>query len=124
MRNLNAPNIDALRDRSRQIIEHYGSAGDETCGVFDLPSTIDGANLRIIASNGGGWDHVSVSRTNRCPNWLEMEQVKRLFFNPDEVAMQLHVAESEHLSVHPYCLHIWRPNEGAAIPLPPAMMVA
>ncbi len=124
MRSLFVKTIDACRDRSRRAIEMFGSAGDDGNGVFNLKSPIDFANMHIIASNGGGWDHVSVSRTNRCPNWIEMDFVKRVFFMPDEVAMQLHVAESEHLSFHPYCLHIWRPNDGRAIPLPPSDMVA
>jgi hypothetical protein len=47
-----------------------------------------------------------------------MEQVKRIFFLPNEIAMQLHVAESNHISIHPNCLHIWRPH-GVEIPLPP-----
>lgn len=52
-----------------------------------------------------------------------MEQVKRLFFKPDEVAFQLHLPPSDHISVHPYCLHIWRPHRGK-VPLPPKAMVA
>jgi hypothetical protein len=79
--------------------------------------------LLVIASWGGGWDHVSVSRKDRCPTWEEMERVKRAFFRPDEVAMQLHVTPDNHISVHPFCLHIWRPQE-VAIPLPPKWMVA
>jgi hypothetical protein len=51
-----------------------------------------------------------------------MEWIKRMFFKPDEVCMQLHVAESEHISYHAHCLHIWRPLE-AEIPLPPDWMV-
>lgn len=101
----------------------YGWAGDETCGVFTVPSPIDGAGLRVIASSGEGWDHVSVSRKNRCPNWPEMDHIKRLFFCDDEVAMQLHVATKDHISFHPHCLHIWRPNDGTVIPLPPAEFV-
>jgi hypothetical protein len=101
----------------------YGNAGDETCGVFGIPSKIDGAELRVVASSGLGWDHVSVSRKNRCPNWYELEQIKRLFFADDEVAMQLHVPSKDHLSLHPHCLHLWRPQE-VAIPLPPSGMVA
>lgn len=124
MRDLSSEVIDKLRDRSRRIFEMYGNYGDETCGCFDVASPIDGSLMHVIASTGEGWDHVSVSRTNRCPNWPEMEHIKRMFFNDDEVAMQLHVAVSDHISVHPYCLHIWRPNEGAAIPLPPGTMVA
>lgn len=78
--------------------------------------------LRVIASRGLGWDHVSVSLSNRTPTWDEMEFVKRLFFERDEVAMQLHVPPREHVNNHPYCLHLWRPQAGE-IPRPPADMV-
>ena len=59
-------------------------------GAFALRSPTDRKPMQIIASNGEGWDHVSVSRTDRVPNWEEMEHVKRLFFEDWEVAMQLH----------------------------------
>jgi hypothetical protein len=120
MRNLHL--LDAYRVRSRQVIKHYGGVGDETCGVFSVTSPIDNGELFVIASSGEGWDHVSVSRANRCPNWPEMEHVKRLFFRDDEVAMQLHVASKDHISHHPYCLHIWRPFD-QVIPLPPKIFV-
>jgi hypothetical protein len=92
-------------------------------GLFWLPSPVDRAPLKVIASNGMSWDHVSVSRRNRCPNWLEMDFVKRWFFRPDECAMQLHVPEAEHINYHPYCLHLWRPQR-QEIPRPPGEMVA
>lgn len=104
-------------------VAFYGAPCDAAGGVFTVPSPIDRAPMRVIASSGEGWDHVSVSRANRCPNWPEMEHVKRLFFREDETAMQLHVPPSEHISFHPYCLHIWRPNDGREIPLPPAEFV-
>lgn len=99
-----------------------GGVGDDTGGCFKVKSPIDGGDLRIIVSIGLGWDHVSVSRANRCPNWPEMEHVKRLFFRDDETAMQLHVPPADHINCHPYCLHIWRPHD-AAIPMPPSWMV-
>lgn len=103
----------------------YGWAGDETCGMFAVPSPTDPrVTLKVIASNGEGWDHASVSTERRTPNWTEMEHVKRLFFRDDETAMQLHVPPSEHLSFHPHCLHLWRPNDGREIPRPPSIMVA
>jgi hypothetical protein len=121
MRNLLLLNV--YRRTDRDVIAHYGGIGDETCGVFEVPSTIDRSPLLVIASAGEGWEHVSVSRKNRCPNWPEMEQIKRLFFRDEEVCMQLHVAVPNHISVHPNCLHIWRPTD-QAIPLPPHWMVA
>jgi hypothetical protein len=121
MRNLRP--LDGYRITDPRLLRRWGGwAGDETCGGFCIASPIDGGELTVIASSGEGWDHVSVSRKNRCPNWPEMEHVKRLFFRDDEVAMQLHVAVKDHISQHPFCLHIWRPQSGA-IPLPPSIFV-
>lgn len=102
----------------RQFAIQLGEDG----GAFMVPYLKHGVTLRVIASFGCGWDHVSVSLPNRCPNWLEMEHVKRLFFRDDEAAMQLHVPPSEHINHHQHCLHIWRPH-GVDIPMPPAWMV-
>lgn len=89
---------------------------DETGGAYLLFGMI------IVASWGGNWDHVSVSRRDRCPTWDEMEMVKRRFFKEDEVAYQLHMPPSKHINIHPYCLHMWRPHD-QTIPLPPEIMV-
>lgn len=119
MRNLHL--LDIYRDMSPSIRDAYGFVGDETCGAFAIP--FEGRELRVVASSGDGWDHVSVSLPNRCPNWREMDAVKRLFFRDDETAMQLHVPPSDHVNCHPYCLHLWRPNDGREIPRPPSIMV-
>lgn len=93
-------------------------------GAFVLPNLQGGhtTELRVIASVGDGWDHVSVSLEYRCPTWAEMERVKRLFFGDDETAMQLHVPPSQHVDCHPHCLHLWRPLQGA-IPRPHSSLV-
>lgn len=121
MRNLHEAEVDRFRVRSGPIVDHYGSIGDETCGAFLVPSPIDRSPIRVIASAGSGWDHVSISRPTRCPNWPEMEHIKRLFFREDETAMQLHVPTAKHISNHDFCLHLWRPH--VAIPLPPEIFV-
>jgi hypothetical protein len=115
--------LDAYRRRDGEVLKFYGSVGDETCGVFSLPCPKTGVFLQCIASADDGWDHVSVSLPNRCPNWPEMEHVKRSFFSAGETAMQLHVPPSDHVNHHPYCLHLWRPNDGREIPRPPAIFV-
>lgn len=76
----------------------------------------------IIVSDGEGWDHVSVSLQNRCPTWDEMCWVKDLFFEPWEPAMQLHPAKVDYVNHHPFCLHLWRPQD-KRIPLPPSEFV-
>jgi len=111
-------------DRYRlDVSKTHGWSGDGTCGVFKLPSPIDGGTLMCIASTEDGWDHVSVSRKNRCPNWIEMSFIKRKFYRDDEVAMQLHVQTTQHINAHPHCLHLWRP-QAVEIPRPPGWMVA
>lgn len=115
--------LDAYRITDPKALELYGGwSGDATTGAFLIPSTIDRQPIIVIATSGEGWDHVSVSRRNRCPNWQEMEQIATLFFKEDEVAMQLHVPAAEHINNHPYCLHWWRPLR-RDIPRPPAIFV-
>jgi len=114
--------LDRYRIRGRAVLELYGWEGDAAHGAFVVPSCIDGQRLVIVASASDDWDHVSVSRKNRCPTWQEMEHVKHLFFRDDETAMQLHVPTSDHVNIHPHTLHMWRP-QAAEIPRPPKIFV-
>lgn len=93
-------------------------------GVFWIPSRDrkQPAPLRVIASDGLDWEHVSVSLPTRCPTWEEMCRIKGLFWDSDDAVMQLHPPEEDYVNNHPYCLHLWRPVCGD-IPRPPAFMV-
>jgi hypothetical protein len=113
-----------LLDRHRlDSTKTYGWSGDGTCGAFKFPSPIDGQSMVVIASSTDDWDHVSVTRSSRVPNWVEMEFIRRKFFKDDECVMQLHVPPAEHINCHPNCLHLWRPQL-VPIPRPPGWMVA
>lgn len=107
----------------KKEISIYGCNGDSGNGLFEILCPPTNRLLNVIASNGEGWEHVSVSTTKRCPNWTEMEFIKRIFFEADETVMQLHVPAEDHINLHPNCLHLWRPI-GVEIPRPPAKMVA
>jgi hypothetical protein len=120
MRNLNE--LDQYRMRAADTYQVFGHPGDENSGAFRMASCMDGSILVIIASNDAGWDHVSVSRKNRAPNWFEMEQVKKAFFAEDEVAWQYHVPVKDHINIHPNVLHIWRKHD-FAMPMPPKIFV-
>jgi len=122
MRDLNE--LNDFRDSSTRVTTMFGNAGDGTCGLFRIRSPIDSAVMTVIASSDDGWDHVSVSRVKRIPTWMEMSYVKTMFFRENETAMELHVPASQHISFHPNCLHLWRPNDGLEIPRPPSWMVA
>lgn len=99
---------------------------DGNNGAFFVPAhgakAIGGPRMTVVASDGMGWEHVSVSFPHRCPTWEEMSHVKGVFWDEDDCVMQLHPPRSEYVNNHPYCLHLWRPID-AAIPLPPSLMV-
>lgn len=91
-------------------------------GMFSVP--FKSFELKIMSSGkqDPDFEHVSVSLKNRCPNWEEMCFVKDLFWDEDEVVMQLHPAKRDHINNMATCLHLWRPLK-KEIPLPPAIAV-
>jgi hypothetical protein len=113
--------LDAWRILDDRVVERYGGNGCDNSGFFRV--LVGMLYLRVIATTGDGWDHVSVSTpVNRCPTWDEMEIIKRMFFRPTEVAMQLHVTPENHVNCHPFTLHLWRPLR-QRIPMPPKEFV-
>lgn len=98
----------------------YGQIGGRTEGCFRFQR--EGLELRVIASAGQGWDHLSVSMENRCPTWDEMEHVRKRFALPHEVWLQFGLPERDHINCHPYCLHWWRPLH-REVKLPPPLFV-
>jgi hypothetical protein len=106
----------------------HGDRHDGNNGAFDMESPAPGWRLALVASDGDGWEHVSVHAYNtirtkpRVPTWAEMCFVKRLCWDGDDVVMQLHPQDSQYVNCHPYVLHLWRPTT-ATIPTPPAELV-
>lgn len=120
MKNLHTLDKYRLADQETRIA---GQRGDSGCGCFKV--FVGGRSFFVVASDGGGWDHVSVSPCNqkRCPTWEEMCAIKDMFFEPEECAVQYHPPKSEYVNNHPFCLHLWRPNKGADITIPPKLFV-
>lgn len=110
-------------DKYRLVNEEkrlYGANGDGGNGIFKV--FVNGKSFRVIASNGGGWEHVSISRQNRCATWDEMCAIKDMFFEAEECVIQYHPPKSNYVNNHPYCLHLWRPLT-QDIPTPPTLFV-
>ena len=108
-------------------------ARDGNNGAFFVPnraatprglSTRDAAPvpLKIIASDGAGWEHVSVSLPTRCPTWTEMAYVKSVFWDDNDCVVQFHPPKSEYVNNHPFCLHLWRSSR-YVFPLPDSLLV-
>lgn len=84
---------------------------------------LNGKGLRCIVSDGGGWEHVSVSLANRTPTWEEMCYIKNKFWDEEDQVVQFHPPKSEYVNNHSFCLHLWRQSNGQKMPSPPSWMV-
>lgn len=80
------------------------------------------AILRCQASDGEGWEHVSVSIEFRCPTCDEMCYIKNIFWDESDCVMQLHPPKSEWVNNYKFCLHLWRPID-CEISLPNSLLV-
>lgn len=110
--------INEIKRNKRLQIDEIGIDGG--WGYVYFPGSRKAAF--VVFSWGGGWDHVSVSFQRRCPTWEEMCIVKDIFFRDDECVVQYHPAKKDYVNMHPYCLHLWRP-QNEKIPMPPKILV-
>lgn len=103
-------------------------AGDEQNGVFIIKK---GNTYYIcIATNGLGWEHVSVRAQSGIPGktqertlrWDEMCFIKDLFWDEEDCVVQYHPPKSDYVNNHPNVLHLWRPI-GSELPRPPSVLV-
>ena len=100
-------------------------------GCFVIPFMEENGKqhrLGCVASDGLGWEHVSVTDQTSprshliCPSWEMMCRVKRAFWDDEETVIEYHVPMSEWINTHPGCLHLWKPI-GVELPRPPGLLV-
>lgn len=79
-----------------------------------------GGSLRVFVEvelqERNAWIHLSVSRRDRIPSYMELCEVKALFIGPERKAIQVFPRQSEHYNFHPNCLHLWSPIDSDPLP--------
>ena len=111
------------KDIEKYRVKHGLYASNENTGnngFFIIP--YNNYELKVMISDGMGWDHVSVSLKNRTPNWKEMCYIKDIFFDEEETVVQYHPQKSKYINNCNTCLHMWK-NQNKDIELPPSIMV-
>ena len=90
-------------------------------------ATVNGGNGEIMVGNWkgtvvwgndeDGFEHVSVCPYNHSitPSWDDMCAVKNIFFEDEEIALQIHPKKSEYVNIMQNCLHLWRPKDPALL---------
>jgi hypothetical protein len=117
---------DFLNDHRMTVGPFATSAADGFVGYFSFPLPGEARRIFCIASDGEGWQHVSVSfgkKTLRTPSWEVMASVKALFWEPEDCVVQYHPRASQYRNLHPGCLHLWR-WLGGVFPEPRPEMIA
>lgn len=122
---LHVPN--KYRWRNHPIVPSSDESGNNGC--FVIPhSLIKNYVFQCQVSDGMGWEHVSITvhpinqKATRCPTWAEMCCVKELFWDDEDCVVQYHPPKSEYVSMHHFCLHLWRPTN-ESLPKPDSLMV-
>jgi len=102
----------------------FGAPNDGRNGRFIVQGPC-GAKLHVNSWDHKkyGWEQVAVDTDRRrSPNWLEMCFVKDLFWDEQEMVIQIHPPLSRYVKNSRTCLHLWKPKH-QEIPAPPSHMV-
>ena len=98
---------------------------DGNNGYFEIPLE-EGVVAKVIASDGMGWDHVSVhieeDGEDQTPTWDEMCRIKDMFWGKEACVFQYHPPKSKYVNNHPNVLHLWR-KQMHKFEMPPPEMV-
>ena len=71
----------------------------------------------VWGSDEYGWEHVSVSPFDHSitPSWDDMCRLKDIFFDDEELVIQIHPPKSQYVNMQENCLHLWKPKSTAAL---------
>lgn len=116
---MNMKNLEELKNTPNLLIQ--ATARDGGCGSIFLGRK---PYASVIWSNGGGWEHVSISpyKSKETPSWDMMCLLKDMFFYEYETVVQYHPKKSEKVNIMSNCLHLWRPIK-EKLPIPPKNFV-
>lgn len=92
----------ALPSGWRYLEEH-----EPLATAFAHPNGLRAMLSVMIEQDERRWLHVSISRHDRMPSYGDLCLAKRDLIGRFRKAIQVFAPESEHVSHHPYCLHLW-----------------
>lgn len=73
--------------------------------------------LLCLISDSGGWDHVNISLPARTPNWEEIEFVRDIFFDAQDIVVIYSPPRLFPYVTNPFHIHMWR-RQGHQFPIP------
>jgi len=99
------------RNRTHPILKSTDEWGNN--GFFHIPLE-EGVVANVQASEGLGWEHVSVHIVEdgeaQTPTWDEMCAIKDIFWDEEDCVVQYHPPKSMYVNHHEHVLHLWKPQ--------------
>lgn len=68
-----------------------------------------------IELDGKRWQHVSVSRPDRLPDYADLTFVKKHWIGEDKYAYFVFPPREKHINIDKHCLHLWCCLDGNAV---------
>lgn len=68
-----------------------------------------------LREDNKAWIHISLSRKNRMPDWLDIVKVKEDFLGPNVYAYIILPPKSKYVNIHKYVLNIYAPLDGLPV---------
>jgi hypothetical protein len=65
--------------------------------------------------DGVDWWHLSISGPHGLPSWAELIEARDAFLGKETQAIQILPPASEHVNIHPFCLHLWARVDGVPV---------
>lgn len=117
-------NWDFLDDHRIREGVYASTSADGFNGAFEFALPGEARRIFCIASDGFGWQHVSISfgRNHSTPSWTLMDRIKNLFWDEKDWVVQFHPPKECHVNNHPGCLHLWRCTK-QEMPVPESYLV-
>lgn len=120
--------------RRRELGPWSSTDADGMNGAFQIPIAHNTV-ANCIVSDGKDvdgttmvfWEHVSVHVADRAgkqrtPSWEHMAKIKDIFWEPEEMVVQIHPPKSEYVNNHEHVLHLWKWT-GGDFPRPDSILV-
>lgn len=100
--------IKLEHDTIQQALLRASGISSSQRSEFLIPTVTKKASISALNFPDDDFEHVMLNPKHRLPTYEEMVLLKDIFWEQNEVAIQVHPAKSQYVNIAMYTLHLWR----------------
>lgn len=95
--------MNEIMDRIPYRLTVFGKTYATELTIGNLRGTV------CFSDDEDGWEHVSFApyHKEKTPTWADMCELKDVFWDEEEEAIQIHPKKSQYVNITDNCLHLW-----------------